>query len=388
MRIGVDATSWVNRRGYGRFARNALPRLVELDAGNEYVFYIDADSAPEAGLPEGGCERRVTLGERPARAAAAGSNRSPRDLLRLVRAARRDALDAFVFPSVYTYYPVVGVPTVVGVHDVIVSQFPDLTLPSRRALALWRLKESLAIRRAVRVFTVSQASRDALAGRFGLDPEKIAVVPEAPAAPFHPRPDAETGPVLERHGLVPGQFFVYAAGVSPHKSLETLLDALARLRTEGDCPPLVLAGDLERDSFLSAAGEVREQIGRLGLEEHVRLAGFVPDDELAFLYSTCAAAVVTSLAEGFGLPAVEAAACGAPAILSDLPAHRETLGDAALFFAPRDVEALSARLREARTGDLRETVGARCRDAVAGLSWDLAAERLRTVVADATMSAA
>ena len=388
MLIGVDATSWVNRRGYGRFARNVLSRLVSLDTGNEYVFYIDAESAPEAGLPEGVLERRVSLGERPAHAAAAGSNRSPRDLLRLVRAARRDSLDAFVFPSVYTYYPVVGVPTVVGVHDVIVSQFPHLTLPSRRTLALWRLKERLAIRRAARVFTVSEASREALARRFRLDPDAIAVVPEAPAAPFRPRPEEEAASVLARHALTPGRFFVYAAGVSPHKNLETLLDALALLRDEGDCPPLVLAGDLERDSFLSAAGAVREQIGRLGLEQQVLLPGYVADDDLACLYSACAAAVVTSLAEGFGLPAVEAAACGAPAVLSDLPAHRETLGGAALLFAPRDVEALAARLREARSGALRATVGARCRTAVAALSWDVAAERLRDVVAGVTMGAA
>jgi len=387
VRVGVDATSWVNRRGYGRFARNALSRLVALDTANEYLFYIDAASAPEAGLPEGGHERIVELRERPERAAAAGSNRSPGDLLRLVRAVRRDSLDAFVFPSLYTYYPVVGVPTVVGVHDTIVSQFPHLTLSSWRTLALWRLKEGLAIRRAARIFTVSQASRDALARRFRLDADEIAVVPEAPAPPFHPRPEGEAAPVLARYGLAPGRFFVYAAGVSPHKNLETLLDALALLRDESGCR-LVLAGDLERDSFLSAAGAVREQVGRLGLEEHVVLPGFVTDDELACLYSACAAAVVPSLAEGFGLPAVEAAACGAAAVLSDLPAHRETLGDAALFFPPRDAVALAAHLRETLNDDVRGTVGARCRAAVAGLSWDLAAQKLREVVAAATMQPA
>src|SRR5205085_3000378 len=303
-----------------------LPRVVALDASRTYVFYIDAESAPEARLPEAAEERRIRLAERPERAASAGSNRSPRDLARLVRAVRADSLDAFLFPSVYTYFPVVGVPTVVGVHDVIVSELPHLTLASRRARLLWRLKESVAIRRAARLFTVSEASRAALARRLGIGLDEIAVVPEAPDPCFRPRPEDEVEEVLRRHGLARGEFVVYAAGVSPHKNLETLLEALALLRGDGGGLRIVLAGDLEGDSFLSAAASVREHVGRLGLEEQVLLPGFIPDEELACLYGACAAAVVPSLAEGFGLPAVEAAACGAPVVLSDLPAHRETLG--------------------------------------------------------------
>ena len=385
MRVGVDATSWLNRRGYGRFARNALPRLVALDASRTYVFYIDAESAAEARLPEAAEERRIRLAERPERAASAGSNRAPRDLARLVRAARADSLDAFLFPSVYTYFPVVGVPTVVGVHDVIVSELPHLTLASRRARLLWRLKESIAIRRAARLFTVSEASRAALARRLGIGLDEIAVVPEAPDPCFRPRAEDDVEDVLRRHGLARGDFVVYAAGVSPHKNLETLLEALALLRGDGGGLRLVLAGDLEGDSFLSAAASVREHVGRLGLEEQVLLPGFVPDEELACLYSACAAAVVPSLAEGFGLPAVEAAACGAPVVLSDLPAHRETLGGAALFFPPRDVHALAERLREVTREDLRPTAGAEGQAAVAGLSWDLAAVRLRAVLDDVKM---
>jgi glycosyltransferase involved in cell wall biosynthesis len=388
VRVGVDATSWINRRGYGRFARNALSRLVALDPSTSYVFYIDAASAPEAHLPDGAEERRVTLRERPDRAASAGSNRSVRDLARLVRAARADALDAFLFPSVYTYYPVVGVPTVVGVHDVTVSELPHLTLPSRHALFLWKLKERVALRRATRLFTVSQASRLALSQRLRVAPNEIAIVPEAPDPCFRPRGDDETADALRRYGLVAGEFLVYAAGVSPHKSLDTLLEALALLHAEDRSPQLVLAGDLENDSFLSAATEIRERIGALGLESQVRLPGFVPDDDLARLYSACAAAVVPSLAEGFGLPAVEAAACGAPAVLSDLPAHRETLDGAALFFPPKDVAALAERLREVLREDLRPSFGARGRGAVAGLSWDLAAERLRALLAEVSMRAA
>ena len=94
-----------------------------------------------------------------------------------------------------------------------------------------------------------------------------------------------------------------------------------------------------------------------------------------------AVAVVPSLAEGFGLPAVEAAACGAPVIVSALPAHRETLGDAAHYFPPRDVGALRAELERVLVDpELRRTLGENARQAVARLSWDAAAEKLREVV--------
>ena len=184
MRIGVDATSWGNRRGYGRFARNAVGRLVELDAETTYVFVADRDAE---GLPEG-VEVLVVSGGRPP--ADAASNRSPVDLMRLGAAASRARLDALLFPSVYTYFPSVRVPTVVGVHDLIADDFPELTLPSARARRFWQAKQRLAVKLAKRLFTVSETSRQELASRWKLPPSRIAVVPEAPDPVFTPRPPA------------------------------------------------------------------------------------------------------------------------------------------------------------------------------------------------------
>jgi hypothetical protein len=167
MRVGVDATSWVNRRGFGRFARNAVGRLVESDPETTYVFYIDEQSAEDAQLPSQIEESRVRLGAAPSEAAAAGSSRSLRDLARLSLAVRRDRLDAFLFPSVYTYFPVVGTPTVIGLHDTIVEELPELTVPSRRERLAAGLKHRVAVRRATRLFTVSEASRSAIARRPG-----------------------------------------------------------------------------------------------------------------------------------------------------------------------------------------------------------------------------
>ena len=129
---------------------------------------------------------------------------------------------------------------------------------------------------------------------------------------------------------------------------------------------------------------MRERIARHGLADSVRLPGFVSDEALACLYSGAVGVVIPSLAEGFGLPAVEAAACGAAVALSDLPPHRETLGTAALFFPPTDVEALAAIL-DRLSGDeaLRSEVAAQARHAVSGLTWDAAAAELRTLIREA-----
>jgi glycosyltransferase involved in cell wall biosynthesis len=150
---------------------------------------------------------------------------------------------------------------------------------------------------------------------------------------------------------------------------------------EPSAPRLVIVGDLETEVYVSAASTVRTEIARLGLEDAVLLPGFVSDETLACLYSEATALVVPSLGEGFGLPAVEAAACGAPAILSDLPAHRESLRDAALYFPATDVRALTAALaRVATDSDLRAQMSERGRAATSRMSWDDAACKLRELI--------
>jgi glycosyltransferase involved in cell wall biosynthesis len=386
VRVGVDATSWVNRRGYGRFARNAVGRLVEADPDTRYVLYIDDETAEHATLPESAEVQRVTLTAPPSEAASAQTSRSIRDILRLTRAVRRDSLDAFLFPSLYTYFPVMGVPTVVGVHDAIPSELPSLTMPSARARTFWRAKQDFALRRAARIFTVSEALRTAISHRLKVPAERLALVPEAPDPVFRPVPAQQVEAAREEVGLDRGEaFLLYAGGISPHKDVETLVEAHALVGGE---PRLVLVGDLESETYVSAAAAVRERIAARGLDGRVLLPGFVSDETLAALYSGAHVVVNPSLAEGFGLPAVEAAACGAALVLSDLPAHRETLGDDAMFFQPGDPEQLAAALSGLLGSDeVRIELGRRARAAVAGLTWDAAADRLRTLLVEAAETA-
>jgi glycosyltransferase involved in cell wall biosynthesis len=384
----VDATAWNNRRGFGRFARNILTRLVELDRSTQYIFYADERTAEALSLPVNVSIRGVRLAQPPARAVN-GSGRSVLDPLRLMRAVHADAPDAFLFPAVHTYFPVPGIPATVGLHDAIPHQFPD-SLPNQRARILWNLKEALAVRTAFSLFTVSEASRSVLSRRLGILPQRLALVGEAADPTFYQRSDEEVTAAYSAVGVERSDpLVVYAAGINPHKNIGTLVRAFAALRTtDGSDAKLVIAGALEDDTYLTAATALRRQIRACGAEDRIRLPGFVSDDVLASLYSGAAAAVVPSLSEGFGLPAVEAAACGAPVLLSELPAHRETLLRAALYFSPQDWRGLHRLLARALHEPLRDSVGARGREMVARLSWEDAAFDLRGLIGASTMPAA
>ena len=384
MRVGVDATSWVSRRGFGRFMRNAVGRLVAADSRTEYVFFIEATSAASADLPAGATVRPVHLARRPADAAATGSARGVGDLLRLSAAVRRERLDAFLFPSLYTWFPVIGVPSVVGVHDTMIEDLPQLTVPHWRDRIAVNVKHRAGIRLAAALFTVSEFSRRSIAARFGIRPDRLHLVPEAPDPVFSPRTGQALLAGLASAGLAPGdRFFLFFGGISPHKNVEGLIDAYAVLRRSrgAEAPLLVLVGELESSAYLSSAASVRQRIAAHGLGDVVRLPGYVSDETLACLCSAASAVVLPSLAEGFGLPAVEAAACGAPLALSELEAHRETLGDAALYFPALDIDALASTLaRLDADTSLRQRLSAAAMAAVAARSWDVAARELANVI--------
>jgi glycosyltransferase involved in cell wall biosynthesis len=381
-RVGIDATAWANQRGDGRFVRNVVRALTKLHPEVDWTVYADASSAADIDLP-GASVRAVRQGRPSMEALATGSSRRPADLVRLTLAARRPELDAFLSPSVYSYFPVLGVPSVVGLHDANALTHRRLVLPSRRDRGLWRIKHAVAVRRAARLFTVSQASRGVISEHLGVAPETIAVVPEAADPAFSPQPPEAIDAALRELRLSRDDgYFAYAAGISPHKGLESLIEAYALLGPRAGRPPLVVAGSLE-GPYASAREAMTSAVAELG-PEAVRLPGFVTDRTLACLYSGATAAIVPSLSEGFGLAAVEAAACGAPLVLSDIGPHRETLGDAALFFPPGDAGALCDRLERLLEAPAdRGALGVRARAAAAPLTWTETARRLYGLLADA-----
>jgi glycosyltransferase involved in cell wall biosynthesis len=348
MRIGIDGGCWANDRGYGRYARELLTEMVRIAPDDEFVFFLDPASAERFELVADNVRTvAVAQSASPTEAAAADGARSVRDMLAFTRAVWREPLDVFFCPSVYTYFPLPpGRPALVAIHDAIAERFPERTLPSKRARLFWTAKVRLAVAQSTLVLSVSDFAADDVSRVIGVPRERIRVAVEAPAAIYRPSDSTEAiRTAADRAGVPEGaEWFIYVGGFSPHKNLDVLVRAFARVAAregpEGPRAFLVLVGKLSGDVFHGSLREVREVIEELGVEDRVLWPGYVPDEELRHLHSGALALVLPSDCEGFGLPAVEAAACGAPVVAttqSPLPALLEGGG---IFVEPRDEDAL------------------------------------------------
>ena len=375
MKIGVDATCWANGRGYGRYTRHLLPAMVELGPEHEFVCFLDRKAAETFDLTGRNVRSVVVSQSRsPTEAAAADGNRSPADMLRLTRAVWREGLDVFFSPSVYTYFPLPPfLRAVVTVHDAIAERFPELTLPSARARLLWKLKVGLAVKQARLVLTVSDfASRD-LARFLGIAPRRIRVAVEAPAPSFRPEHDpVRLREITTRLGLPDGAaWFIYVGGFNPHKHVDAIVRAHGKLaRSTGTPPYLLLVGSIDSDVFHGSQGQIRRAIAEAGTESLVKWTGFVADDDLRHLHAHALALVLPSACEGFGLPAVEAAACGAPVIATTESPLPQLLEGGGIFIEPGDEAALNQAMETMfRDADARVRMGRIALERANALAW-------------------
>jgi glycosyltransferase involved in cell wall biosynthesis len=377
MRIGVDATCWANPRGYGRFTRELVPAMATLAPDDTFVCFLDHRSAATFDVTLPNVERRVVpLRESPTSAAAANGYRSPADMLRLTRALARARLDVFFSPSVYTFFPVPpGLPTVVTVHDAIAERFPELTLPGWRARLFWRLKVLLALKQARVVLTVSDFAARDIARVLRVSPRRIRVALEAPAAVYTTPSTHDDRARLSTRLALPthARWFTYVGGFNPHKNVDVLIRAHATLVREcgGGAPHLVLVGPVEGDVFHSAHERLRGVITEEDTTAFVHWIGFLPDEQLRLLHATSLALVLPSACEGFGLPAVEAAACGTPVVATTESPLPQLLADGGLFVPPGDVTALTNALRQVISDDgARRQMGRLARTRALELTWE------------------
>ena len=382
MHIGVDATSWANARGYGRFTREIVAAMVALAPGDEFVCFLDplSDACFELDSPNVRKVVVATVREAPVRAASASSNRTIIDMLRMTGAVRRERLDVFFSPTVYAYFPLPpGLRAVVTIHDAIPERFPDLTLPSRKMRLFWRFKVGLAIRQARRVLTVSDHAARDLERIHGISRSRITVATEAPSSTFYAVTDEESGDVAASVAAVLGdlppgrRWFTYVGGFNPHKNVPVLIRAHAALARElgGDAPMLLLVGSRDYDDFFSDVPAITAAIDREGTGPIVKWTGFLEDEILRYIHSSAIALVLPSDAEGFGLPAVEAAACGSPVIATRESPLPDLLFGAGFFVAPRDEAGLLSAMRELATNtELHRRFSRAAIEAAGNLTWE------------------
>jgi glycosyltransferase involved in cell wall biosynthesis len=339
MRIGIDGACLANRRGFGRFSREVLAATARIDSCHEFAVFVDRPSLGKVAVPDGFATVPVEVKQAPSRAASAEGRRSVRDMLAFGRAIGRSRLDLIYFPASYSFVPVWGVGRVVlTLHDTLAIAHPELVFPGGKGRLAWKAKEHAAVAWADRVVTISEASRRDLIDWYRLPGERVHNVSCGIDPSFQPRTGPEGAEVLRKYGVDPDhRYWLYVGGLSPHKNLLRLIEAFARL---GPDERLAIVGDFG-DVFHTHVPELRALVDRLGLGDRVTFTGFVPDEDVAYLYTRAYALAMPSLMEGFGLPVAEAMACGIPVVASTAGALPEVVGDAGVLVDPTDVDAIA-----------------------------------------------
>ena len=264
-------------------------------------------------------------------------------------------------------------PTVVTVHDL--SLFNQSHTHDDDNVRRGRRRIPVMMKRASLIIAPSEWTRQEILARFPIHPERIRVVAEAAREGMVPLPPEACQEVLKRHGLTQ-PYLLYVGTIEPRKNLPLLLRAYhALLTSTPHRPRLVIAGGKGWKYE-----EVFDLVDQLQLREQVQFLGYVDDEDLPALYSSTACFVYPSVYEGFGLPPLEAMACGAPVITSNATSLPEVVGEAGLMHPASEAEALTAGLARilGETGlrqHLREAGLARS----AQFSWDRAARETQAI---------
>jgi alpha-1,3-rhamnosyl/mannosyltransferase len=267
-------------------------------------------------------------------------------------------------------------------HDLMPITHPEWFTPKERWLARGAFGQ--AVDQAERIITDSGHVADQVVERLGVERSRLDVVRPGVTSAFSvPTQENERIAACRRHGVVPGEFFIYVGTVDRRKNLRPLLQAMPLLSGNGTRPRLLAVGPRGH-----GAGEVDAEVERLGLQDTVRLTGYVADADLAMLVASAIALVHPSSFEGFGLTPLEAMAAGTPAAVSGHGALPETVGDAALVVGEDDAQSWAAALtRLAGDDDLRADLRERGRLHATGFTWEAAAQATADVyrrVLDAT----
>ncbi len=270
-------------------------------------------------------------------------------------------------------------PTVLSIHDLSLQLYADTHERQRVRRARRRLP--LMTRAATMIVTHLEAVRKEIIEHLGVPPARIVAIPAAPRSVFHPVHVEDTVETRRRLG-VEDEFILFVGTLEPRKNLQTLIRAFSEiLRATTERPQLVIVG---KKGWLS--NDLFAGIEAYGIKDKSCLTGYLTDEELRALYSSCRVFVYPSLYEGFGLPPLEAMACGAPVVASRIASIAETTGDAARLVEPTNGNALAQSILSVlENKEERERLSVAGLKRAAEFSWKLTAERTREVYTEAWM---
>jgi len=370
MRVAINALLLSGRYSGVERAIHALLRHIAEGSDDEFVALVGRDFDPAQLDGCGVAIERLGVSNRPR-------------LLRVLHeqfalGRHLGGCDVFHAPG-YVAPLRLPVPLVLTIYDLVALLHPEL---ARWANALhYRLRLPLSARAATRVIVPLDCVKRDVVEHLRVPAERVRVVPLGVDATFRPPSDVAMAAVRERYGLA-APFLLFVGNIEPKKNLATLVGAFAQLARNGLSHDLVIAGKRGWKS-----GGVLGFPAKLGIEQRVRFVGYVPEADLPGLYGAADLLVFPSLVEGFGLPPLEAMACGTPVVSSDAEALVETTGDAALHAPARDPDALAEAMRRVLHDAVLAT---RLREGglahAAQFTWARSAEATRAVYREAIES--
>jgi glycosyltransferase involved in cell wall biosynthesis len=367
--IGIDYTAaYEQGGGIGRYVRELVAALARLDADTPYrLFVAGAGQLPPA--------PGANFMWRPTRL-------SPRWLARIWQRARLPLPVELITGRIDLYHAtdfvlpptLARTRTLLTVHDLSFVRVPEAASPNLKAYLDVVVPSS--VRRADHILADSQATKDDLISLYHTPPDKITVLLSGVDARFRPVSDFKLQQAArDRYGISDAPYIFTIGTVQPRKNYARLIHALARLRGEGFDLRLVIAGG---QGWL--ADPIYEAIRTAAMEPYVQMIGFADEADLPALYSSALCLAFPSLYEGFGLPILEAMACGTPVITSNISSLPEVAGDAALMVNPHDLDELVMALRRVIADSaLRRLLITRGHERARLFTWDASAAQLQRV---------
>jgi glycosyltransferase involved in cell wall biosynthesis len=361
--IGVDATPLLGERsGVGNYTARLLAAQLKIAPEREYLLY---SNRPLENLEPGLKRAKAVPGYMP-------RSRWLWMQLTLPRLISQTKPDLCHFTNALA--PLwVRKPYVLSIYDATLFLYSRYH-PRTRLLAI-RLMLPLAVRRASAIITISHSARQDLQKILKIPNEKLHVVYGAAPTHFEPVTNPERLDQIRRKYQLPDQFLLYVGTLEPRKNLSRLVRAFGRLKKQGQPHKLVLAGP-----WGWSMNGFQQQIEQLELGDAVQMLGYIPDEDLPGLYSLATVFVFPSIYEGFGLPPLEAMACGTPVLSSKNSSLAEICGDAAYLIDPLDEENLVDGLRRVlEDKNLQKKLGENGRKRATEFSWERAARETTAV---------
>jgi glycosyltransferase involved in cell wall biosynthesis len=364
MRIGIDYTAAVRQQaGIGRYARSLIRALSRLDHSNDYVLLSAGRDPSTEPWPANFRSRSLPLSDRHL-SILWQKLRVPLPVEWLT-----GRLDLFHSPD-FVLPPVRRARTVLTIHDLSFLRLPDCSSPALLSYLLDAVPRSVA--RADLILADSFSTQQDLIELMAVPAERIRVIYPAVDATFSRSDTAQVAAVRARH-RIDGPYILSVGTLQPRKNYVRLIEAFHLLRhTQGVSHNLVIAG---------GAGwlyePIYETIATLGLQDEVRMLGYVDERDLPALYTGADVFAFPSLYEGFGFPVLEAMACGTPVVAANTSSLPEAAGEAAILVSPTDTEALTEALgRAIADTETRERLTRLGYEQCQRFSWEASAQEL------------